>query len=38
MKELDPSIDPDDQPTYNLLCPKCGFMFGTQPTTVEEIP
>ncbi len=33
IEELDLSIDPDDSPSYNLLCPKCGFMFGTQAET-----
>jgi hypothetical protein len=37
--ELDQSIDPDDSPSYNLLCPKCGFLFATRPATdkVEQI-
>jgi hypothetical protein len=37
IKELDPSIDPDDQPYYNLLCPNCGFMFRTQTVTGSPV-
>ena len=40
VEELDLSFDPDDSPSYNLLCPKCGFLFGTRPATekVMQIP
>jgi len=31
IEEIDLSIDPDDSPYYNFLCPKCGFLFGTRP-------
>ena len=31
IRELDQSLDPDDPPTYNLICPKCGFHVGNAP-------
>jgi hypothetical protein len=29
IKEPDQSIDPDDPPSYHLICPKCGFVLET---------
>jgi hypothetical protein len=31
IKEPNQSIDPDDPPSYDLCCPKCGFVFETRP-------
>jgi len=25
------SVDPDDPPSYDLLCPKCGYPIETRP-------
>ena len=30
LEERDLSIDPDDAPSYNLLCPKCGFLVSAR--------
>ena len=37
VEELDLSFDPDDSPYYNLLCPKCGYVFGTRLTKEEVV-
>jgi hypothetical protein len=36
IKEPNPSVDPDDPPSYDLLCPKCRFVFSTH--WLDEIP